>query len=353
MTVGSCASNRRELIVIGIAVSLSVFINACRSREENSSKHSIKALAAPSLHILKSYTLPVKEVSGLCAFGDPQTKERYVLTINDSDKTVIFSEMSSLTNGNLKNREISFSALKSFSEDVSSSEGDSQWEAIFADNHGIVYISNEEEGIVDIFDVRKNNHIGRIDLKIKNDDKEFADLKKAWDKDSGSRMEGFVVLPNHHILAVKEKNPPVLIEFAPEGEKALGVEPRYLRQTTSGVLQSKDDLWPGGNSNSHWTYVARKIWRPASEFSEELDLSELTVTPSGQLAILSDRLRTVFIVSPNLSLSETTFKALKTFKLPDEIEKPEGLVFLSDDDFLVASDLKEIKPNLFRVRIDR
>lgn len=353
MLVARKSIKHKALTVIGIALSLSVFGQACRQRGEHNAKDSLKVAATSSLHTLKSFTLPVKEASGLCSFEDPQTKEKYVLAINDSDKKVIFSELSSLKSESLKNREINFNALKSFSGNVSSSEDDSQWEAIFADASGLVYISNEEEGVLDIFDVRKNKHYGRIELKIKNDDKEFSDLKKAWDKDSGSRIEGFVMMSNHHILAVKEKNPPVLIEFVPEGEQALGVESRYLRQATLGAGQFKVDSWPGGTSEPRWTYVAKKIWRPASEFSQELDLSELTVTPSGQLAILSDRLGAVFIVSPNLSLGETTFKALKTFKLPDEIEKPEGLIFLSDSEFLVVSDLKEIKPNLFRVRIDR
>lgn len=340
-------------MVIGMALSLSVFGLACRQRGEHSAKDSLKVAARSSFHALKSYILPVKEASGLCSFEDPQTKENYVLTINDSDKKVIFSELSSLKSESLKNREINFNALKSFSGNVSSSEDDSQWEAIFAGSDGLLYISNEEDGLIDIFDVRKNTHYGRIELKIKNDDKEFSDLKKAWDKDSGSRIEGFVMMSNHHILAVKEKNPPLIIEFVPDGEQALGVESKYLRQASGGSGQFKVDSWPGGTSEPRWNYVAKKIWRPSDEFSQELDLSELTVTPSGRLAILSDRLRTVFIVSPKLGLSEKTFKALKAFKLPDEIEKPEGLIFLSDSEFLVVSDLKEIKPNLFRVRIDR
>jgi hypothetical protein len=162
-------------------------------------------------------------------------------------------------------------------------------------------------------------------------------------------VEGFIILPNGHILAVKEKNPPLLLEFAPQGEKASGVKingplinPLDVRQSdlNSGIN------WPGQPDNK-FVYHAKKTWSPASDYPVGLDISELTYTDRGDLALLSDRLQTIFVLGSELSLTERTFKIKEKFALPVTIEKPEGLLFTPGSRVLIAADLKDLKPNLF------
>jgi uncharacterized protein YjiK len=231
------------------------------------------------------------------------------------------------------------------------SEASSQWEAVFADNKGRVYISNEEASTIEIFDLVKKTRVGLIELKIPSDDESLGDLKTSWEQDPGSRVEGFIILPNGNILAVKEKNPPLLIEFAPQGEKASGVKIKDPLINPMDVRQS--DLhsginWPGRPDNK-FVYHAKKIWSPASDYPVNLDISELTYTDRGELALLSDRLQTIFVLGSELNLTERTFKIKEKLALPPKTEKPEGLVFMSGSKVLIAADLQDLKPNLFLI----
>jgi hypothetical protein len=228
-----------------------------------------------------------------------------------------------------------------------SAKSGSQWEAIVSDKNGRIYISNEEAATIEVFDFKHQQILGQIELAFKPDDEQFYELKKAWDQDPGSRIEGFTVLPNGHILAVKEKNPPTLIEFAPQGRSAQGVSASSLKSSNQEEQPSKFVVWPG-LPEKKLTYYARKVWRPSSEFHEDLDLSEIAITPDGQMALLSDRIRAVYFIGDSLALSETTFKPRKTISLPSEMEKPEGLTFIGLDSALIVIDLKEIKTSLFQ-----
>jgi len=46
-------------------------------------------------------------------------------------------------------------------------------------------------------------------------------------------------------------------------------------------------------------------------------------------------------------LTERTFKIKEKLVLPSTAEKPEGLLFMLGSKVLIASDLQELKPNLF------
>ncbi len=78
-----------------------------------------------------------------------------------------------------------------------------------------------------------------------------------------------------------------------------------------------------------------------------MDLSEIAITPDGQMALLSDRMRPVYFIGGSLTMAETTFKRRKTVSLPVEMDKPEGLPSIGLDRALIAIDLKEMKANLY------
>jgi hypothetical protein len=331
-----------------IAIFVVVFAFGCRGRNDSRSEF-LSAGPSSSMAVgMREFALPIKEASGLSHYVDPQTGRRQILVVNDSDKKLLMVDYEKMRQGDLSFGGFDLGAMSR--QQSQPAEASSQWEAVFADTKGCVYISNEEASTFEIFDLVQKTRVGLIELKIPSDDESLGDLKTSWEQDPGSRVEGFIILPNGHILAVKEKNPPLLIEFAPQGEKAAGVKvDGSLMNPSSDARQSELNSginWPGRPDNK-FVYHAKKIWSPASDYPADLDISELAYTDRGELALLSDRLQTIFVIGSELSLTERTFKIKEKLVLPSTAEKPEGLLFMPGSKVLIASDLQELKPNLF------
>lgn len=298
---------------------------------------------------VREFVLPIKEASGLCHYVDPQTGRRQILVVNDADKKLLMVDYEKMQQGDLSFGGFDLGVMSRQQSQLA--EASSQWEAVFADRQGRVYVSNEEASAIEIFDLVKKTRVGLIELKIPSDDESLGNLKTSWEEDPGSRVEGFVILPNGHILAVKEKKPPLLIEFVPHGEEASGVKNQTQINVSSEVGQSELNSginWPGRPDNK-FVYHAKKAWSPASDYPADLDISEIAYTERGELALLSDRLRTIFVIGSELSLTERTFKIKEKLALPATIEKPEGLLFMPRSGVLIAADLQELKPNLFSI----
>ncbi len=334
---------RQSLMLFGIVV----FVFACRGRTKAQSEFLSVGAPTPDDGSFKEFSLPIKEASGLCHYVDPQSGRRQILVVNDSDKKLLMLDYEKMLLGDLRFGGFDLGAMSR--QQSQSPDESSQWEAVFADRQGRVYISNEEASTIEIFDLVRKSRVGLIELKIPSDDERLGDLKTTWEKEPGSRVEGFVILPNGHILAVKEKKPPLLIEFAPNGEEASGVKNQTQINVSSEVRQSElisGINWPGRPDNK-FVYHAKKMWSPGSDYPAELDISEIAYTDRGELALLSDRLRTIFVIGSELSLTERTFKIKEKLALPATTEKPEGLLFMPGSRVLIASDLQEMKPNLF------
>ncbi len=339
-------SDRAAVQIILLLAFVCVSSFKCRPRDGVTSRARALQNITPDEHSVGSFTLPAHELSGLSIFHDARDDKRKIIAINDADKKLLAIDLDNLSRGDLKFDSFDLGAWAGVAKPNASAKSGSQWEAIYADNRGRIYISNEEAATIEVFDFKHRQMLGQIELAFKPDDEQFSELKKAWDQDPGSRIEGFSILPNGHILAVKEKNPPALIEFVPQGQSAQGVSASSLKAFSQEEQPSKFFSWPGVPEKK-LTYYARKVWRPSSEFHEDLDLSEIAITPDGQMALLSDRMRAVYFIGDTLTLTETTFKRRKTVSLPLEMEKPEGLAFIGLDRALIAIDLKEIKANLY------
>ena len=293
--------------------------SGCRQRDGGVSRELALQAVTPDEHSIGSFTVPAKEVSGLCVFNDANTGKKKVLVISDTDKKLIVADLADMTRGRFESETLDLSSWGGSLKPNGSAKSGSQWEAIFADNHSRLYISNEEAGTIEVYDFKNRRFLGQIELSLKSDNDQISELKKAWDQDAGSRVEGFVFLPNGHILAAKEKNPPVLIEFAPQGEVAQGVGGRDSTSPRQETVSSAFVPWPGPPEKK-LVYHAQKYWRPSSEFPADLDLSELTIAGDGQIVLLSDRFRSIYFLGNSLTLAETTFKAKKTISLPSVME---------------------------------
>jgi len=339
-------SDRAAVQIILLLAFVCVSSFKCRPRDGVTSRARALQNITPDEHSVGSFTLPAHELSGLSIFHDARDDKRKIIAINDADKKLLAIDLDDLNRGDLKFESFDLGAWAGVAKPNASAKSGSQWEAIESDKNGRIYISNEEAATIEVFDFKHQQMLGQIELAFKPDDEQFSELKKAWEQDAGSRIEGFTVLPSGHILAAKEKNPPALIEFAPQGRSAQGVSASSLKASSQEEQPSKFVAWPGVPEKK-LTYYARKVWRPSSEFHEDLDLSEIAITPDGQMALLSDRMRAVYFIGDTLTLTETTFKPRKTVSLPLEMEKPEGLTFIGLDRALIAIDLKEIKANLY------
>lgn len=335
---------RRRLLPFFVVI----FASGCRGRNAARSELLSTGPSSSMAGEMREFALPIKEASGLSHYVDPQTGRRQILVVNDADKKLLMIDYEKMQQGDLSFGGFDLGAMSR--QQSQTSDTSSQWEAVFADGKGRVYISNEEASNIEIFDLVKKTKVGLIELKIPSDDESLGDLKTSWEQDPGSRVEGFIILPNGNILAVKEKNPPLLIEFAPHGEDATGVKMNGSQTNSSSEMRQSELQsginWPGRPDNK-FVYHAKKIWSPASDYPADLDISELTYTNRGELALLSDRLQTIFVLGSELSLTERTFKIKEKFVLPSTAEKPEGLLFMPGSKVLIASDLQELKPNLF------
>lgn len=318
----------------------------CRHKDDLAVGASGVRSALPTQRVPRSFALPVKELSGLCQVQDVGSGKRKIIAINDLDRRILSIDRESMEQGLLKFEEHDLAGWPGIRKPGNDEKPDSQWEAVFADPSGRLYISNEEMGRIEIFDLKNNRVLGQVDFVIPAADPGMAEFKKAWDHDKSSRVEGFIILANGHILAAKEKNPPALIEFGPPGESAKGFLNGIQATGEQDEISNQLLTWPGLEERKI-KYEALKIWNPAKDFPAELDLSELTLTEQGELALLSDRLRKIYVIGDKLAPRERVFNPKRIIDLPQVMEKPEGLVFVGLSQAIIGVDLKEIKTNIF------
>ena len=169
------------------------------------------------------------------------------------------------------------------------------------------------------------------------DERERAELN--WDASSNARAEGLVLLKNGHLLVAKEKDPPLLMEFGPTGERAEGLAPEL-------VFSSLGDFPLDDESRSDFSLVS--FWRLESEASQRIgDISDVAAGPDERLYLLSDESRCVARLDPSLTPSRAGLGVTHLWELPERLRQPEGLVIREDMVPIVAIDKDEPSENLF------
>ena len=147
-----------------------------------------------------------------------------------------------------------------------------------------------------------------------------------------------VLLKNGHILLLKEKDPPALIEFGPEDDEPSGYKPGDASTTTAFPLPDEEET----------KFVDLAVWRIGDKSAPLAgDLSDVAVGPKGVLYVLSDEGRLIAQLESTLRTEEEAFRFKSVWKLPKVIDKPEGLTFRPDGRALVAIDSTSTKDNLF------
>jgi uncharacterized protein YjiK len=274
------------------------------------------------IKVAKTARLPIAEVSGLgrrLVAG----KASY-LAVSDATTTLVTFDVDS--NGK---------ASRITPHDLSAvfGRGRPQWEAVAGDAKGSVFLLAEATDKISVLDSKLERVVHTIQLSIPRDHA----LSREWRDDANSHGEGMMLLANGHILVIKEKNPVALIEFGVEGEAAEG----YRAELALGDGTFK---LPRGASSTmtplhHWVLKAADM-RTVS------DVSELAVEADGRLLILSDQGRAVVRVERGLRPDEDKLDLKTLYKLPSEVDKPEGLVMAGAIP-MVAIDGPEAGETLF------
>ena len=212
--------------------------------------------------------------------------------------------------------------------DISDVADGSDWEAVAGDDDGLVVILREFPPALLVLDA----DLSTLLVEVALDASAYPDLD--WDEDSNVLAEGLVLMANGHVLVAKELDPPALIEFGPADESPSGF-------ATGDAASS----FPVPTAD---TFEALHVWPlSSSAASTAPDISDLAVSPTGELHLLSDEGRLIALVESNLGPTEDHAKLTRTWKLPKKAKHPEGLLFLPDETPLVAIDSTSKKKNGF------
>jgi hypothetical protein len=160
-------------------------------------------------------------------------------------------------------------------------------------------------------------------------------LRQGWLGDRSSRGESLLLTERGHLLVVKEKDPPAILEFGPPGDAPVGW--RRGVAPTSPV--------PG---NSRLTVLA--TWWLGDRMQQELpDISDAAVGPDGRLYLVSDQGGTIARLPDVLDPSGGTVEPTATWRIAGSPQNAEGLVILADGTPLIGLDTKSPRDNLLRL----
>jgi uncharacterized protein YjiK len=278
-----------------------------------------------TLTIREATELPLEEISGLCLRA--RSDRRELLAIGDESFVIVAVDLDAAGRAGEARRH----DLRALVSAETSKRGGSQWEAIAADGEGRVFVLQENPGMVFVLNAALESLLHVIELRVDDERGPAGD----WLADENSRGEGIVPLGNGHLLIVKEKRPPLFVEFGPRGDRAQGVSPALLMPGMVPLPAERRAV-----------YVALQAW--TVEGAEDLaDLSDIAVGPKGELYLLSDEERCLLRVDAHLPAEGGAARVDGRWELPKKVKKPEGLVVLDDGSPLVAVDVEEGRDNLF------
>jgi hypothetical protein len=207
--------------------------------------------------------------------------------------------------------------------------GPSQWEGVAVDGQGTAFVLREFPARILVLSPDLRAVVGAIDL-------DFSSVEGG--RTPNSLAEGLVLLRNGHVLIAKEKDPPLLIEFGPPGTQAIGFTPESMLGPGEPMMTPA----PGGTV----VLVPLKTWSLNAEADAVLkDMAELAVGPDG-LFVLSEEARVIGRFEGKLRPDEGKAALRRFWKLPGDIEHPEGLAFAGDA-VLVGDDGKANSSRIF------
>jgi uncharacterized protein YjiK len=303
---------------------------------------SAPAVAAPSakakapsiqpLQILESYTVPALEISGAAWRANPETKQRELVIIGDRDHKIYLVDWEKRKT-EFAPREVDLKPL--VAKDLPPDQ-QSEWESVFSDDSGRIFIVQESPAQILIVSADLKKLEGRIALTVPKDSKDAVD----WHTDDNSGSEGLMPLSNGHVLVVKEKNPLRIFEFAQKGKAGAGYNAKLSIEMKGA--------FPLPKSEAIEFYPAMS-WKLHPEHEELFeDASGLNADDKGALYLLGDQRNLIGRLGQKLTRQQAQIPIERLWSIPSTIKQPEGMVFDKQGRPIVAIDRKSTKhPNLF------
>lgn len=283
--------------------------------------------AAETLRIENAQKLPVAELSALVLVDDTSGAVRG-LAAGDSDFHIVrFEQGAESPHWHLSIKDVG---------NLLDGKPPSQWEAMARDGAGNICLLAETSSRVDCLIPDLSRRIGSLRL----DASSLRDLNKSWQADPNSRGEGMILLKRGHLLLLKEKRPSLLVEFGPAGEAAIGFSPETaLGSGESFRLPEAGEL------------DALKLWTFAPSLAASAhDASDLSLGPDRRLYLISDESKMLIRLEGRLKPEESTVRGSAFWKLPHDLEKPEGLAVDQGMHPWIVIDRKASgHPTLFRL----
>jgi hypothetical protein len=278
--------------------------------------------ANPMLPLVGFSEIPLREVSGLAVASLPQG--RFLAAVGDHGPNVALALIVEGPGGPLGAwNDIDLSQL----ETPDGAARVEQAEAVATDGSQQAMVLIEDPALLLVLDTAAR----RLTYAFALDSSGHDGLDDSWRDDPASRGEGMVLMRDGHVLVVKEKRPPGLIEFGPQGDEPIGVSAR--------TLHPLGEAWtPRGGGR-----LLALAWWPAPV--ELDDLSDAEIGPDGELYLLSDQSNAVAQLRTPLEVGESA-AYVAVWSLPTEVQKAEGLTFLPDGTALVAVDMRSVGRNL-------
>jgi hypothetical protein len=281
------------------------------------------------LEVLEAYSLPMREVSGLAL---AQSGEGGVDIYAVGDASYDLGRLRAEgppRNVGIQVRDVA--AIASADPDAAS-----QWEAIAMDGPLGVCALAETSARVTCLGGDQTQVVAEFGLDVTS----IPNLERPWTEEPNSRGEGMVLFREGHVLLLKEKKPPLLVEFGPEGEHPTG-------WNADAPLRAGETFAVPASG----TLVALKVW----EFADNLaalakDGSDLTVGPDGHLYMLSQESAVLIRLEGTLRPDEDKVHAAAAWRLPQDLDRAEGLVIDGRMHPWVAVDVHATdRPNLYRL----
>lgn len=269
----------------------------------------------PKLKVRDVADIPLREVSGLASTG------RRLLAVSDHDPVVFTAELEPWP---LRWEGIDLAALEL-------PDGGVQFEALEAIDERTVLVLQEQPAQVLHIDLTGPTLTATSHLEVPEGHR----LREAWLGDRSSRGESLILTERGHLLVVKEKDPPAILEFGPPGDDPVGWR-RGVRPT------------PPVAADARLTVLA--TWWLSNRTQKEMpDISGSAIGPDGRMYLLSDQGCAIARMPDVLDPSGGTVDATATWRIAGSPENPEGLVILSDGTPLIGLDTKAPRGNLLRL----
>ncbi|RZA18275.1 MAG: hypothetical protein EOP10_21335 [Proteobacteria bacterium] len=324
-------ARRRVMIQIGILLVLISIIALTYERKSSGLDRDAKPL-----QLLGKEILPLKEISGMAVLNEGG--ESQIVAIGD-DKAKVFWLKTNVDQSfkELMVERFSLCQTEDFDEcNKMIKKLTKNWEALAIDGaHKLFALQEHSQTIVVM-----NRELTAIEHVLHfNFGEAFSDAvaKGARKVRKNALGEGMILLKNGHVLIAKENFPVTLVEFGPEGQDALGLNPNTVLSEGESFAMSEP---------FHNRLVPLHSWTLATH--GKCDISDLALDKDRQLLALSEDCLTIQRYK-TLEVSQEP-KLSEVYILPGEIQSPEGLVAVGDEWF-VGSDVASKKHfNFYRLR---